>query len=236
MHEKSGLASMTIPIGKVLTFEKNTASPETIDVSKNPVFLDSSKAVKGEALSLMVAAFDFGKEDMAVKNMIEDDKIKNKSKIKFEEIGQAVPVELFPPCILKILEGLKDGKKRSMFILTNFLTSVGWSHDKAEELLLEWNKKNSPSLREGDIRGQIRYHKQKNKKVLPPNCRSYYQDFGVCFPDSLCDRIKNPVQYSKRKSFMLNKTRAKREKLTDAQKEMRRSFRENLKKSKQVSE
>jgi hypothetical protein len=229
MHEKSGLASVTIPLGKVLTFEKDNASHEKIDITKNPTFLDSSKAVKGEALNLMVAAFDFGKENIAVKNIIEDDKIKNKSKTRFEDITQAVPIELFPPCILKILEGLEDGRKRSMFILVNFLTSVGWSHEKAEELLLEWNKKNKTGLREGDIRGQIRYHKQKNKRVLPPNCRSYYQDFSVCLPDGLCDRIKNPVQYSKRRAFMLNKTKAKRVKLTAEQKEMRRQHRERLK-------
>jgi hypothetical protein len=236
MHEKSGLVSVTLPIGKVLIFEKTMASPEKINTTKNPVFLDSSKSAKGEALNLMVAAFDFGKEDIGVKKIIEDEKIKNKSKIKFEDMTQAIPVELFPPCILKILEGLEDGRKRSMFILVNFLTSVGWTHEKAEELLLEWNKKNKTALREGDIRGQIRYHKQKNKRVLPPNCRSYYQDFSVCFPDTLCDRIKNPVQYSKRRAFMLNKTKGKRAKLTEEQKEMRRQHRERLKNSKNVTE
>jgi hypothetical protein len=232
MNEKSGLASVSIPVGKVLTFDKEMASLENVNVSSNLVFLDPSKATKGEALNLMVSAFDFGKENIQAKDIIEDDQKKNKSKTRFEDIGTAIPVELFPPCILKILEGLTDGKKRSMFILTNFLTSVNWDHQKAEELLLEWNKKNNPSLRDGDIRGQIRYHKQRGKKILPPNCRSYYQDFGVCFPDSLCDRIKNPVQYSKRKSFMLNKTKAKRMKLTDEQKAMRKEHRENLKKAK----
>ena len=33
----------------------------------------------------------------------------------------------------------------------------------------------------------------------------YYKDFGVCKPDNLCSRIKNPVNYAKRKTFYLNK-------------------------------
>ncbi len=231
MHEKSGLVSVTIPLGKVLTFEKNMAAGDKVTVSKTPAFLDASKTIKGEALDLMIAAFDFKKEDIAVKSIITDEQKKNKSKIKFEDITQAIPVELFPPCVLKILEGIEDGKKRSMFILTNFLTSVGWDYAKAEELLLQWNKKNKDPLRDALITGQIRYHKQRGQKTLPPNCRSYYQDFSVCFPDSLCDKIKNPVQYSKRKAFMLNRTRAKKEKLTDEQKEMRKQHRQSLKKS-----
>jgi ribosomal protein L37AE/L43A len=221
MHEKSGLVSVLIEPEKVMDFEKEYAKPENVKIQK---FLQGGK--KNEALRLLTEAFDYGKEYGPI--------IKDKKPVQrtYEEIGTAVPVELFPPCILRIMEGVEDGKKRSLFVLTNFLTSVGWEYDKVENALLEWNKKNKEPLKDALVSGQVRYHRQKKKKVLPPNCRAYYQDFQVCFPDALCDRIKNPVQYSKRKSFHLNKP--KRARLSEEQKEMRRKFREDLKKRKQT--
>jgi len=131
-----------------------------------------------------------------------------KKEIKQVDIPEtAIPEQFFPPCITNILKGLEDGKKRSLFILTNFLTSVGWNHDDIEKLLRKWNKKNNEPLREVSIIGQIRYHKQQKKRILPPNCQNamYYKDFSVCKPDQLCNKIKNPVQYSKRKTYYLNK-------------------------------
>lgn len=233
LHEKSGLASVPIHIGKVLTFDKKEAEPEKINPGSNPVFLDKSKILPDEGKSLITAAFDFGKEDIQYNKILSAETDGAKKYARIEEIGYAIPIELFPPCILKILEGLEDGKKRSMFVLTNFLTSVGWNHDKAEEALIEWNRKNTIPLREGLIRSQVRYHQQKKKKILPPNCRSYYQDFGVCSPDTMCDRIKNPVQYSKRKAFAMNKTKGARSQLSEEQKSMRREYREKLKKAKE---
>ena len=69
------------------------------------------------------------------------------------------------------------------------------------------NERTDRTLREVSIKGQLRYHKQQKKKILPPNCQNqiYYKDFGVCKPDNLCSKIKNPVQYTKRKTFYLNK-------------------------------
>lgn len=230
MHEKSGLVSIPIPIGKVLTFEKKYAMPEKIIPEKLPVFLDKSKVKVNEAEKLIISAFDFDKKSSFVD--YNNSMKKTKENITFSQI----PIELFPPCILKILEGLSDGRKRSVFILINFLTSLNWGYNEIENLLLEWNKKNKEPLKEQIIKTQLSYHKQKSKKILPPNCKSYYQDFGVCFPDNLCEKIKNPVNYSKRKGFLINKLsiKPKREKLTEEQKEMRRKYREKLKKEKDL--
>ena len=133
-----------------------------------------------------------------------------KSEIKEVEIPEnAIPEKFFPPCIQNVLKGLEDGKKRSLFILTNFLTSVGWDYNKIEEKLKQWNKVNNEPLREVVLVGQLRYHKQKKKKILPPNCQNgmYYKDFNICKPDQLCSKIKNPVQYAKRKTYYLNKAK-----------------------------
>src|SRR3989338_10281382 len=99
----------------------------------------------------------------------------------YEDVKEAVPEQFFPPCINLILKGVTDGRKRSMFILVNFLSSLGWGYEQIEQKLEEWNKKNPEPLREVLIKGQTRYHKQQKKKVLPPNCANsmYYKDFRV---------------------------------------------------------
>lgn len=202
-NEKTGLVSVPINPDKALEFRKEIAIAKNVRVSKYR-FLDKRNIIKNEAKKLMVQAFDFNmrREEVRIE--------KNK---EYEMPEEAVPEQFFPPCINIILKGVTDGRKRSLFILTNFLTSVGWSYDEVEKKLDEWNKKNTESLREVLIKGQLRYHKQKAKKILPPNCANsmYYKDFRVCVPDNLCQRIKNPVNYARAKTRYLNKGKKKKE-------------------------
>ena len=200
-NEKSGLVSVPVNPSKVLDFNKLIANPSNVIVSKFK-FLDRTKAVHNEAKKLIVEAFDYEEKK---------EEIKIKTGFKYDEIKEALPEQFFPPCIKLILNGLDDGKKRALFILVNFLTSVGWGYDKIDERLREWNKKNKEPLREVYLIGQLRYHKTHKTKVLPPNCsnKMYYQDFHVCKPDGLCEKIKNPVNYSRRKTFYLNKDNKK---------------------------
>ncbi|MBN2367436.1 hypothetical protein JXC34_00330 [Candidatus Woesearchaeota archaeon] len=192
MHEKSGLVSVVISPEEIMDFDKESASPERI-VINDLRFLDDSKTIPGEGKELIIKAFDY-------KPVTSDNDISFDEKKEYEIPQDAVPAILFPPCIQKILEGLEDGKKRSLFILTNFLASSGWQPDNIEKLLLEWNSKNKDPLRDVNITSHVRYHKQRKKRFPPPNCRKYYQDFQVCFPDRICDRIKNPLSYSKIKA------------------------------------
>ena len=207
LHEKSGLVSVPIDPAKILQFEKESAKPANIKFEHK--FLDSSKSKPNEAAKLVVHALDFKLKT------VEDEKIKKTYEDYDDGNTEALPVELFPPCIKLGLNGLEDGKKRFMFILNNFLKSVNWSNDKIGEVMKEWNKRNKEQLRETNIVGHLRYNKTK-KAVLPPNCENtaYYKDLLLCAPDNLCPRIKNPVNYSKIKAKMLRKkpksrTRAK---------------------------
>ena len=134
---------------------------------------------------------------------------------------------------------MDDGKKRFMFMLVNFLNSVGWSHDQIEKEMHEWNKRNKEQLRETLIVGQLRYNKQVKKKILPPNCANgmYYKDMHICFPDGLCEKIKNPVNYSKRKIYFFNRVKdeeAKKQKPAKPKKSKKKS--EEIKKSEEPSE
>ncbi|MBN1646381.1 hypothetical protein JW868_05055 [Candidatus Woesearchaeota archaeon] len=189
LHEKSGLVSVPFSTKDILTFEKNSAKPENIEF--NHVFLNQKDTVKGEAADLLVRAFDFNPD-------VEDpESVSLASKKKYEIPDQAISEEFFPPCIKKILLGLEDGRKRSLFILLNFLRNVGWTYENIQDRLVEWNKLNKEPLRETVLKGHVRYHRQVKKSVLPPNCRGYYEELRVCLPNGLCQKIKNPVSYSK---------------------------------------
>jgi len=92
---------------------------------------------------------------------------------------------------------------------------------------------NPEPLKEAYLKGQFKF----KNKVLPPNCdnNAYYKDMNICKSDNLCLKIKNPVNYSKRKSFMQsNKTDSKpgRVKLTEEQKKMRREYRQKIEQEK----
>ncbi|MFH0875504.1 MAG: DNA primase small subunit domain-containing protein [archaeon] len=227
LHEKSGFASVPILPEKIMSFEKKMAHPST--VSTEFKFLERANVRKNEALELITSAYEFKLDITDEKKSLFGDNS------EVELLGTEIPVVYFPPCMLKILEGLEDGKKRSLFTLMNFLTCVGYNHLKIKEILTEWNKKNKEPLRDISILGQVRYHEQKKKLILPPNCRSYYEDFRVCSPDSLCEIIKNPVSYSKRKARdLLLKGKKDKPRLSDEQKEMRRTYREKLKREAKI--
>jgi len=198
LHEKSGLVSIPIDPNKILEFDKSAAKPETLRVSKFK-FLNRKNVKKGEAGKLIMQAFDYKPQIEGKESELE--------KKEYKPLGFALQEEFFPPCIKKGLKGLKDGRKRFSFILINFLTSVGWDYDKIKKLLVEWNKKNYELLREVNLLGQLKYHKQNKKKILPPNCdnAAYYKDIGICEPGNLCKRIKNPVNYSRIKVKSVNK-------------------------------
>ncbi|MBI3027697.1 hypothetical protein HYY70_06320 [Candidatus Woesearchaeota archaeon] len=208
LHEKSGLASAPLNPEKVLLFRKEFAIPKNVRISRHR-FLERNDVYKDEAKQLLTEAFDFhAKEDV---------KVLSRNEREFQAPEKALPEELFPPCINIILGGLEDGKKRALFILLNYFTSIGWDYGSIEKRLREWNPKNKEPLREVYLLTQLRYHKQSRKKILPPNCpgrvgnmpltnqHNYYTDLGICKPDNFCLKIKNPAQYSTKKAWMMGR-------------------------------
>ncbi len=194
-NEKSGLISLPLNPKKVMEFSIEEARPEKVKVSEFK-FLDREKAEKEEAKKLFEMAFS----EMFKAETGKGQKTANEGK-EFEIPDKAIPEKYFPPCIQKILLGMEDGRKRGLFILINFLASVGWSHEQMEARIKEWNQKNREPLREVYVLGQLRYHKQQKKKILPPNCsnRIYYDDLRVKCPDEICSKVKNPVNYAVRR-------------------------------------
>ncbi|MBI2541959.1 hypothetical protein HYV80_04575 [Candidatus Woesearchaeota archaeon] len=201
LHEKSGLASTPLNPEKVLLFRKELAAPKNVRISRH-VFLARENAKSDEAKGLLMEALDFG---------IRHEEVKLGGKKEFAAPENALPEELFPPCVKLILNGLEDGRKRALLVLLNYFTSIGWGYDAIEKKLNEWNSKNREPLREVYLMGQLRYHKQSHKKVLPPNCsnEAYMVGIGVCKPDSFCQRIRNPAQYTTKKAWMMNQNKGK---------------------------
>jgi DNA primase catalytic subunit len=185
LNGKSFLASLPVKPERLEGFEKMQARPDTVKVENK--YLEPGE--DGEAELLIAETIDWF---MRAKKKIEE-----RSERRLE-ITRPIPVESFPPCIKNIMNGLSDGRKRSIFILLNFLRSSKWTWDEIEKFLIEWNSKNKPPLRESYIRSHLRWHRARNKEVLPPNCANegWYKNFGVCKPDEKCSKIKNPVNYA----------------------------------------
>jgi len=196
INEKTGLASIPIKKGSIMNFELKMAKIE--NVKTDAKFL-SDEIKEGEATNLMIQAFDWYE-----KNAIHEsqNKTNNNAKIRdYERPKIAVKPDMFPPCILDILAGIKtDGRKRALFLLINFLRKSGYEYEDIEIMIIDWNNKNYESLREGYIKSQITWCKRQKNEIMPPNCdnASYYKDMNVCKPDFFCRNIKNPVQYKKK--------------------------------------
>ncbi|MEM2121434.1 MAG: hypothetical protein QXU20_02110 [Candidatus Woesearchaeota archaeon] len=198
LHEKSGLASIVIDPDKILEFKIEDAKPENVQIHKK-LFLDKSSVEEEDAKILLIQALDFTKNIDLEKKETEYLKKEEEKEEKVEFIiNSPITQEFFPPCINKILNGLEDGRKRSVLILLNYFSSLGWNYEDIRNLLLDWNKKNKEPLKENYIISQVKYHMKNKEKILPPNCDNinYYKDIGVCNPDHLCEKIKNPVNYS----------------------------------------
>lgn len=205
LNEKSGLVSIPLKAEDLMKFDPDTARPE--NVSTKISFLSFEEAP--DASKLILQSFDwYSKKTLSAQKK---DVVYKK---EFDVPSRAIKPDFFPPCIQKIISGIReDGRKRSLFILINFLKSCGWDMEKVKDFVCnDWNKKNYEPLREGYVLSQISWHKRQSKNILPPNCenKSYYKDMRLCSADGLCSKIKNPVNYTLRKFRLLNKDKRKK--------------------------
>ncbi|MBI2661752.1 hypothetical protein HYX09_05825 [Candidatus Woesearchaeota archaeon] len=208
MHESSGLVSLPIDPRKVIDFNRADATPELFRISSSR-FLDKDNLEGENAQELFSQAMEWASRQKELAQMREEFSRKRQTKTHLLTVESAIPEMFFPPCINIINNGMDDGKKRALFVLINFYTSVGWSYDEIEKKLVEWNEKNKEPVRMNYLLGQLRYHRQIKKKALPPNCDNamYMKDMGVCRPDNFCQRIKNPANYSIRKAASTNENK-----------------------------
>lgn len=198
LHEKTGLVSTPIDIKDILNFNKENAKPQNIKEIKS--FIDRTKIIQNEAEKLLQQSLEFvtEKEKLELQNPFNrDDSFVPKEKI---------PEELFPPCIqIALKKPIEDGKKRTLFILMQFLRSVGWNAQEIKDELTKWNEIHEEGLRDTYLFGQLRQLDKSKNAILPPNCNNsqYYTALQICEPDNFCSRIKNPTMYSVKKHKLL---------------------------------
>lgn len=216
VNEKSGMASLPINPSEVREFNKDMAKLE--NVKPRYSFLDEDKAINEEAKYLVVSAFDWHeKTEKREEGKKDREKSERKERGLFDDKKPVAKVkeEFFPPCIQRLGKGMEsDGRKRALFILINFLSNSGYSHDEVSDYITAWNKKNYEPLREGYVNSQLMWHKRQGKSPLPPNCsnKDYYSSLGICTPDNWCKFIKNPVNYATRKLRVMEENESRNKK------------------------
>jgi len=187
LHHKTWLVSKVITKEQLENFKAEDAKPENVKETLPFLKFDVEK---NEAIELL-------------RNAIFWDSRREKDKPR-EDLGDfklptnALPPGYFPPCIQKILAGLEDGRKRSIFVLTTFLHNIGWKKDDVIRMALEWNKKNKPPLNENIITSGVKHQYTRAAPQMAPNCKNpgFYTDYGICTPDKFCETIQNPVTYT----------------------------------------
>jgi hypothetical protein len=203
LNEKTWRVSLPIKPEQLAGFSPDMAKPETVMKLKESVnFFETQR---GCAEGLVLDALDWWAAQK------KEQKPVARKEIKWE---QKISEDNFPPCIKLVLAGLKDGKKRSLFTLINFLRFANWSWQDVEARLFEWNAKNSPMLPRTTILGQLRWAMQQNRSINPANCSNeqFYKSIGICQPDNFCKNrtgeitIKNPISYPFRKMGVSGKT------------------------------
>ena len=193
INEKTGLVGIPIHPSELKRFDIKNA--EIKNVKGDLVFLENYE--KGEALDLIMEALDWSQKMDDLKSKETKERIEY-LRSNFTGPKDEIPQDFFPPCMHNIFNGLKDGRKRAVFCMINFLRCAGWNAAKIEEKLIEWNKKNPESLPDTIVKGQLEYAFKKNESFPPPNCdnEGYYKDLQVCTPDNFCPRFKNPISYT----------------------------------------
>lgn len=187
-NEKTWLVSVPISAEEIKDFSPKSAEFENVVNSLNKG--NDFFGAEGDASQLLIDAMDWNAA------MKKDVKIEKKNIVKWEN---KVPEEIFPPCMKLILEGLDDGKKRSVFALTNFLRLMNWTPEEIQQKIFEWNAKNRPPLPTGFLISQLKWSLSNER--TPNNCfDDRYVSIGVCQPDEICKfmnakKTSNPIAY-----------------------------------------
>jgi len=196
LHEKTALASIVLDKEKISEFQIQDANPLKI-TKENIKSFYPFEVKEAEASELLLQALDWNKDTQLEPEYSGSTKIKEDFKpIKLDKISE----EFFPPSIQEILKGIKDGKKRAVFVLINLFRSIGMEKEELEKRIYDWNKKNEVPLKEGYILNQLTWS-YRNKVVPPYNFdKDFYKGIGI-IPTSEELRYKNPVNYIVKKTL-----------------------------------
>ncbi len=121
------------------------------------------------------------------------------SRTEFDEAGFGnVESEHFPPCIVHLISNAQGGinlAHSARFALTSFLLNIGMSVDQVVSLFNV-----SPDFNEEKTRYQVEHISGSTGTAYkPPSCTTLIT-YGNCYgKDKLCETIRHPLNYYKRK-------------------------------------
>ncbi|MBM3291641.1 DNA primase regulatory subunit PriL, partial [Candidatus Bathyarchaeota archaeon] len=128
----------------------------------------------------------------------------NRRKIGAEDLPTEVIREAFPPCIRYCMEGLLSGRRAShmeRFALTSFLINIGMPTESIVDLYVSVT-----DFDESLTRYQIEHIaglKGNKTRYTPPLCDTL-RTHGICRnKDNICERIKHPLSYYRRKARLI---------------------------------
>jgi DNA primase large subunit len=120
--------------------------------------------------------------------------------------------EAMPPCIRHLMDSLNEGKNvqhMGRFALASFLLNIGTGDEDIVKLF-----KPATDFSERMTRYQVEHIGGKRggrTKYTCPMCTTL-KTHGVCYkPDDICETIRNPLSYYKKKSRILSNKGPKRE-------------------------
>jgi hypothetical protein len=227
LHPKTWKVSTPIRLFKLKSFSMEKASIGNITPA--PFLINKD----GEATELLLQALDWTAK-REKKQAVQESKPKRTSP------KTPIPEKFFPPCMKTLLNGITDGKKRSIFTLITFLKSVNWPQEKVEEKVWEWNKKNEElggGLSNRFVTGQIRWHERQQREILPANCDSnmFYKSTTPILCEKKCHNIKNPVNYAF-KTFLRDKFEKQTNKSVRKPSKKRKKVDKNINKEKTIEQ
>jgi hypothetical protein len=183
LHEKTALSSMVLLKEELENFSPKDANPLGIKVRE--FYLTPEK---DEAKKLLSEAIEWKNSQEKKEERNLERKYSNYQPVDISGVTEGD----FPNSIKKLLKGLKDGRKRGLFVLLTFLKSLNFKPDFINNKIRDWNKKNSPPLKEGYLKSQIDWHFKQKRKILPPNYSndSFYKDLKLLDKQP---NVKNPL-------------------------------------------
>jgi DNA primase large subunit len=124
-----------------------------------------------------------------------------KRKLQQEELPRTVLTEAFPPCMKTLYEMVLRGQHLShieRFALTTFLINVGMTPENVTTLF-----KTSTDFNEKMTKYQVEHiagTRGSRTKYMPPKCDTM-RTHNICREtDTICQKIRHPLSYYKRKS------------------------------------
>jgi DNA primase catalytic subunit len=252
LHEKSGLVSIPIDPKRIMEFSKKEAKPEHVDPEKYKEFEFLSFTPNKKDGNILISLIEQpSEEDFSIKGSYIDmndleEKFKSHLKKKRElqgkmvlesgeevfEINGTVDLKDIPKTIQYVLDtSFSDGKKRALFLLLTYFTSINWTFEQLEPLLDQWNAKQEEPLKKNYISAQISWFKAQNKKISPPKFdnENYFKQIGIPKEVIETDKkafanvtIKTPLHHTfiflKQQEFKKNKQKQKQHKKTKEKK------------------